>query len=233
MSAALGLYRLQQIDSQMDSARARLESIRQALANDAELQSALARAESTADIQHEAEKTQRTIEAEAQNQRLKIEQAESSLYGGAVHNPKELQDLQRDVASLKKHLAALEDRLLEAMLASEAAASSLNDAQAALAQVESQRGDQARGLASEQSDLLRQLERYASERKAALAPLHDESLNIYESLRRDRRGLAVTTFSDGSCNACGATLTPALQQSARHSAQLFRCPTCGRVLFAN
>ncbi|MBV6395649.1 MAG: hypothetical protein HFACDABA_01227 [Anaerolineales bacterium] len=233
MSAALGLYRLQQIDSQIDSARARLESIQQALANDAELQEALSRAESAARVQNEAEKKQRTIEAETQGQRVKIEQAESSLYGGAVHNPKELQDLQRDVASLKKHLSTLEDRLLEAMLASESAASSLNEARAAQTQIEAQRGDQMRGLASEQSELLRQIDRYTSERKAALAPIPDESLTIYESLRRERRGLAVATFSDGSCNACGATLTPAQQQSARHSSQPIHCPTCGRVLFAN
>ena len=233
MSAALGLFRLQQIDSQMDSARARLESVRQALANDAELQEALSRVESAERVKEEAEKRQRTAEAEAQSQRIKIEQNESSLYGGAVHNPKELQDLQRDVASLKKHLGTLEDQVLEAMLASEAAVSSLNDAKAALAQVESRRGDQTRNLTSEQVSLLHQLERFESERKAALAPLPGASLEIYEALRRDRRGVAVTSLSDGSCDACGTTLTPAQQQSARHSIQLSRCPTCGRILFAD
>lgn len=233
MSAALGLYRLQQIDSQMDSVRARLESIRQALANDAELQEALKKVEAALSVQSEAEKRQRSVEAEAQSQRIKIEQAEASLYGGAVHHPKELQDLQRDVASLKKHLAALEDQTLEAMLASEAAASSLNDAKAALAQVESHRGDQSRSLTSERVELLRRLERLESERSAALAPLDAAALNLYDSLRRDRRGVAVTTFSDSSCNACGAALTPAQQQSARRSGQLFRCPTCGRILFAD
>jgi hypothetical protein len=37
MSAALGLYRLQQVDSQMDQARARLKAIQQILENDEEL----------------------------------------------------------------------------------------------------------------------------------------------------------------------------------------------------
>lgn len=233
MSAALGLYRLQQIDSQMDSVRSRLESIRQALANDAELQEALSRVASAMNVQNEAEKKQRTVEIETQSQRIKIENAESSLYGGAVRNPKELQDLQRDVASLKKHLGTLEDQLLEAMLASEAAVSSVNEAKAALAQIESRRGDQTRSLTSEQGDLLHRLERYESERKAALNPLDAASLDLYDSLRRDRRGVAVTTLGDGSCNACGTTLTPAQQQNARHSNQLFRCPTCGRILFAD
>ena len=233
MSVALGLFRLQQIDSQMDQARTRLDAIHKTLENDAELREALSRVASASNVQSEAEKRQRAVEAEAQSQRIKIEQAESSLYGGAVRNPKELQDLQRDVASLKKHLGALDDKLLESMLASESAASSLTETRGALAQVESRRGDQTRSLTSEQADLLRRLERFESERKAALSPLDGASLDLYDTLRRDRRGVAVTTFSDGSCNSCGSALTPAQQQSARHSGQLSRCPTCGRILFAD
>jgi hypothetical protein len=34
-------------------------------------------------------------ELEVEKQRIKIQQTEASLYGGLVHNPKELQDLQR------------------------------------------------------------------------------------------------------------------------------------------
>ena len=108
MSAALGLYRLQQIDSQIDLARARLESIRQSIENDIELRMANERVGAAEKNRHEAERAQKQAEAEAQAQRIKIEQAEASLYGGAVRNPKELQDLQHDVASLKKHLATLE-----------------------------------------------------------------------------------------------------------------------------
>ena len=41
MSAALGLYRLQQVDSQMDAIQARLKAIRETLENDLELRAAL------------------------------------------------------------------------------------------------------------------------------------------------------------------------------------------------
>ncbi len=232
MSAALGLYRLQQIDSQMDQARARLETIRQALENDVELRAASERVASTEAAAREAERALRTAEANNQSQHIKIEQAESSLYGGAVRNPKELQDLQNDVASLKKYLATLEDRLLEAMLASDSAASALDAARAALKQVESNRGDQSLKLTSERMELAHALERFEAERKAASSPLDAQALDQYESLRRERRGLAVATLSDGSCAACGSTLTPAHQQSVRSSGQIVHCPTCGRILFS-
>lgn len=57
---------------------------------------------SQADL-HNTRHDLKTAEAEAEAQKIKIEQTEASLYGGSVHNPKELQDLQREVASLKKH----------------------------------------------------------------------------------------------------------------------------------
>lgn len=233
MSAALGLFRLQQIDTQLDQTRARLEAIRAALENDLELRAAAQRLAAAEEARREAERAQRQAEAEVQAVRVKIEQAESSLYSGTIRNPKELQDLQLDAASLKKRLAALEDRLLEAMLANEAAASALNEARDAQTRAESRLGDEARRLTAERDSLTRALERLDAERKAASSPLEAGLLEQYETLRRERRGLAVVAIADGACAACGTTLTPAQQQTARSSAQIARCPTCGRILFAD
>jgi uncharacterized protein len=233
MSVALGLYRLQQIDSQMDKARTRLEAIQQALGNDVELRGATEYADTAVTAHKEAERNQRQAEIEVQSQRIKIEQAESSLYGGNVRNPKELQDLQQDVASLKKYLLTLEDRLLETMLATDTAVLQMTEAQAALSKVESSRGDQTRELSNERETLSHNLERLAAERKAVIAPFDGKLLENYETLRQERRGIAVTTVSDGTCAACGTTLTPGQQQTARSSRELSRCPTCGRILFAD
>lgn len=233
MSAALGLFRLQQIDTQLDQARARLDAIRAALENDHELRAAAERLAAAEKAHREAARAQRQAEADVQAQRVKIEQAEASLYSGTIRNPKELQALQLDVASLKKHLGALEDRLLEAMLANEAAASTLNEARDAQARAESRFGEEARRLAAERDSLMRALERLDAERKAATSPLETGLLEQYETLRRERRGLAVVAVADGACAACGTTLTPAQQQTARSSAHIARCPTCGRILFAD
>jgi predicted nucleic acid-binding Zn-ribbon protein len=198
-----------------------------------ELRNATDRAAAAEAAQQEAERNQRQAEMEVQSQRIKIEQAESSLYGGNLRIPKELEDLQHDVASLKKHLLTLEDRLLETMLATETAASQMTEARNALTKVESSRGDQTRDLSKERETLSHNLERLGSERKAVLAPIDTKLLENYETLRRERRGIAVTTVSDGACAACGTTLPPGQQQTARSSRELFRCPTCGRILFAD
>lgn len=233
MSASLGLYRLQQVDRQMDRARAELESIRKTLENDAELQAAFARLKQAQDENHRAHHEMKNAEAEVEAQKIKMEQVESSLYGGSVKNPKELQDLQKDAASLKKHLAALEERQLEAMVKAEEAETALQDAASALENIQSRLGEEHKKLIETQSSLKKQMESLADEREAALAPIESETLRIYEGLRIQKHGVAVTEVEDGACASCGTTINAALQQNARSQKQLAVCPSCGRILFAN
>lgn len=232
MSAALGLYRLQQVDSQIDHARTRLGEILKTLENDSEMKAALNRVEkSSADHQrflHELH----NAEADVQAQKIKIEQNESSLYSGNVKNPKELQDLQQEVASLKKYLVTLEERQLEAMINAEAGDSELESARAALEVVQARLKNEHSKLIDEQSELSNQLESLVDEREAALAPIDNSMLQTYEALRKQKKGVAVSAINDGICSTCGTTVTAASQQAAR-SNKLVNCSTCGRILFAN
>ena len=232
MSAALGLYRLQQVDSQLDHAHARLTSIQQTLENDEELRRSTERCLVAENRFKEAESLLTHSEQEVEKQRIKIQQTEASLYGGLVHNPKELQDLQKEVASLKRHLETLEERELEAMEAAENTEKELGIAQAELERVKASKGEQFRDLTEESTVLNRDLERYSSERLAVVQDLTPPAIKSYDQLRKLRRGIAVTTLSDGACAACGTTLTASQQQSAHSTSQLFYCPSCGRILYA-
>ncbi|MHB8777227.1 MAG: zinc ribbon domain-containing protein [Anaerolineales bacterium] len=233
MSASLGLYRLQQVDRQIDHARAQLDEIRQTLENDAELREALSLVETSQTQDHRVQNEMRNAEAEVESQKNKIEQVEASLYGGSVKNPKELQDLQKDVASLKKHLATLEERQLDAMLKAETAESELRIAKKALEEIQARLGSEHGKLVEKQATLTKQLERLAEEREAALAPIESNLLEIYEGLRQQKRGVAVAEINDNACASCGTTLNASIQQNARSQNQLVNCSSCGRILFAN
>jgi uncharacterized protein len=233
MSAALGLYRLQQVDSQIDQIQARLKTIQQTLENDAALRAANEGFASAETRYRDAERVLKLSEAEVEKQRLKIEQTEASLYGGKVHNPKELQDLQKDVASLKRHLETLEERQLEAMIAAETAENELQAAKTDLDRVQSNVKEQNKDLAHEGEMLRKNLEPLNAERQAVVTDIASQALSVYDQLRKQKRGLAITTISENSCEACGTSLTPSLQQNARSASQLFHCPTCGRILYAN
>jgi hypothetical protein len=232
MSASFGLFRLQQIDSQIAQIETRLAKIRKTLEDNAELQAALEQVKSAEEEQRASERAQRKSEDEAQSQHIKIQQAESSLYGGVVRNPKELQDLQADVASLKKHLAALEEHELEDMLRTEAAQSAVKEAQSKLSQIQARLGGEHRQLFEEKESLVNELDRLQSERQAAVSAIAADVLKAYDELRQQRRGVAVAEVSDNACGACGITLTAAIQQMARHAADMVHCPACGRILYA-
>jgi predicted nucleic acid-binding Zn-ribbon protein len=233
MSAALGLYRLQQVDSQIDQIQARLQSIQQTLENDEALRAANEHLNAAIDKHRDAGRLLKLSEAEVEKQRIKIEQTEASLYGGKVHNPKELQDLQKDVASLKRHLETLEERELEAMITAETAENELQTAKTELERVQSYLKEQNKDLTDESDTLRKKLERLSSERQAVVTDIAGQSLSVYDQLRKQKRGLAITTIAENSCEACGTTLTPSQQQTARSASQLFHCPTCGRILYAN
>ena len=233
MSAALGLYRLQLLDSRMDEIRARLDEIRRTLENDNELRQAKKQVAATETAHKSTLQTMKQAEAEVDKQKVKIEQSEANLYSGAVKNPKELQDLQNESASLKRHLGTLEERQLEAMVEEEAAELANQAALNELEKVQARLASQNITLTTEQADLNKELERLESERQAALSSLDTNLLTIYDELRQQKHGLAIAAVSQGSCVACGTTLTPSQNQSARSTTQIYNCPTCGRILFAN
>lgn len=233
MSASLGLYRLQQVDRQIDRSRAQLDTIRTTLENDVEVRQSLNRVETAQTDHFHSHHELKNATAEADAQKIKIEQAESSLYGGRVQNPKELQDLQKDIASLKKYLITLEERELEAMIKAENSENDLQNVKTALELTQARLGNEHKNLIADQSRIMIELEQFAEERDAALGPIDSNLLHIYEDLRQQKRGVAVAEISDSACTSCGTILNAALQQSARSPKQLSNCPSCGRILFAN
>lgn len=233
MSASLGLYRLQQVDSQIDRARTKLDTIQKTLENDTELNEAVNRLTEAQTKHHRAHHELKSASAEAESQKAKIEHTESSLYGGGVQNPKELQDLQKDAVSLKKHLITLEERELEAMVKSETADEDLQKATTEFELIQARLGNEHKNLISDQAKLMKELEKLAEEREAALGPIDGNLLRSYDELRQQKRGVAVTQAVDNACTSCGTILSASLQQTARSQKQLAYCSSCGRIIYAN
>jgi len=231
MSIILNLYRLQQVDTQIDHFKLRSRTIKEILENDAELKSAQQNFDRAETDKLTAERNLRQAEGEVTDQKIKIEQAESNLYSGRIQNPKELQDLQNDVASLKRYLTTLENRQLEAMIAIDEAQDAYTSAQSHLGTVQARVKAQNKTLTNEQDDLQHQLQRLDTERQAVFSTIDKENASIYEQLRQNRHGVAVTTVDDGACNSCGAPLPPGLIQQAKST--LTRCTGCSRILFIN
>lgn len=232
MSRVSSLHRLQGIDLSMDRGRARLAEIEKLLGESDAVRAARASHEQAQAKYLEAQTAVKDAEHSAAAQRAKLDNAERSLYGGAVHDPKELQGLQADVESLKRHLSSLEDRLLEAMVALDDVETQARHAAEGLAQAEGALVTQQASLVGERTQLVTRLATLETEREAALGGVAEKDLALYARLRDSMGGLALATLQDGSCNACGVGISAAERQTVRNSAELFRCPQCGRILYA-
>jgi predicted nucleic acid-binding Zn-ribbon protein len=226
------LHALQVIDLALDRDRARLDEIGRLLDDDHVLAAVrLAREEAERQSRQSSE-TVRAAEDAVASLQSKLREIEGRLYSGALHNPKELQDLQRDAESVQRHIASLDERLLEAMLKQEEADKALAQAQDLVHQREAESQGARQVLLVEQSRLQTNLERRSPEREAVQAGLPPEDLALYARLRQSLGGVAVTAVEDGACRACGLVLSASGRQEVRSSPAPLRCRQCGRVLYA-
>lgn len=232
MNQAGYLYRLQIVDSQLDQIHTRLNQIERAIQEDQRLTQAKQSLEEAAHAKEISRQALRSIEYTVAEQQIKIEQTESTLYSGRVKNPKELQDLQLELTSLKKLLKTLEDRQLDAMIQFEEAESLLATARASFERTQAQVIEEKAGLMGEKDQLLAREKNLEAERQAILPSITPENYQIYLQVRQQKNGIAVSKVEEEACSACGAPIRPSEAQNARLQSRLFYCASCGRILYA-
>ncbi|GAB4580785.1 MAG: zinc ribbon domain-containing protein [Anaerolineales bacterium] len=231
MNQAFQLFRLQQVDTQLDQAHARLREIDSILKNDATVRAAEeALAKATQELEG-AKKELRKAEENTKNQRQKIKHTDEQLYGGKVRNPKELQDLQKESEALGRYLLVLEERQLEAMLVVEDATQSFEAAQKNLNMVRARQIETQSALHGERRQITQQAKQWLAERQATASSIPQTDLSHYDQLRKRRTGIAVAKVTDKSCSACGTELSTSYYQAALVSKELHHCETCGRILY--
>lgn len=232
MSSAFKLFRLQQVDSQLDQVKSRLAEIDRLLADDEVVKQAQVRLQEAKGSRETAQKDLSRADEEVKTIQTKLKENQDNLYGGKVRNPKELQDLQMEAESINRHLRALEDAELEKMMALEERQAAVQVASDALEAAHAQRAAENRTLGSERNKLSAEAERLEEERATDLGSIDKEDLKIYESLRTSKGGIGVTKVQNKTCGACGVELSASLAQAARSPNELARCDNCKRILYA-
>jgi len=232
MSRSFKLFRLQQVDSQLDQALARLKEIESIMGEDEILRQANDLLASAEDLVTLSSKDLRSAEEEVKAQQIKVEQNQSTLYSGAVKNPKELQDLQSESAALNRHLESLENVQLEKMLVLEDAQSAQNEAGTTVGKIEAERAVEHGELGIERQQLREEAERLSGERDAAGKGIDAKDSAVYEALRASKAGLAVAKVKEKTCSACGTLLSESLAQASRSPEELSNCSTCKRILYS-
>jgi len=229
VSASQPLYELQQAETRLDAERADLHRIEQRLASSPEIDRSRASLGRVATQLAESRAALRRVEAKAEDAAAKVKKFTDTLYGGAIHDSREMASMESEISHARTLQSQLEDEEIELMEKIEALESEHTSEAAKLASLESQRAESLEPLAREQAAKVEVVTDLQRERDEAAARLTPAQLATYQRLR-DRTGHAVSRVDDGICEWCRVQLPPKDIQHARGEA-LVTCTNCGRILF--
>ena len=160
------------------------------------------------------------------------EQAEQTrMYDGSIVNAKELDALQHEIASIRKRRSDREDELLALMELREQL-----EADAAVAEREMTTRDgpgpkRSAGAAGEElARVDADLAARGAEREAIAPEIEPDVLELYEDLRRLKKGIGAAALVDGVCQACHEQLSAVELDRVKRGEGLRRCEHCRRIL---
>lgn len=233
MTSIAELYALQEIDLAIEAARVSLADIESRLGESEELTAAR---ETLAQRQEEARAAEKRFkEQEYLTEEItrKIEPVEKKLYQGSVRNPKELEDLQQDIDSLKRRRSQLDDEALAAMEALEEAQQALRRARAELEELERRHGAEQEELRARKRALEREIEESQARRGEQVSEVDEVLLRLYDRIAATRQGRAVAKVEGGACQGCRISLPTNLIQRARTGNDTVQCSSCERILYVS
>jgi len=175
---------------------------------------------------------QARFEREIEQVRSRRERDEGRMASGAITVAKQLQDLEHEVATLRRRQSELEDGELEVMERAETA-------QASLDQLTAQRAEhlEARAAAETSRDAAiveidAELERTTAERASVAASLPADLLALYERIRESEGGAGAGEISRGRCGGCRLDLMNNEKSAIRAAApdEVLQHEECGRIM---
>jgi uncharacterized protein len=232
MNPAFQLSRLQKIDTELDLISSRQQEIQRIIQDESEVNEVKSRLSEAENQLKAFQKQLQDIEEKNHQFQVKLQESEHALYGGKIRLPRELQDLQNEIASLKKQITIQDEAQFSGMMQLEDMEKNRATIQTELREAKSVFATRVAAAKGEFSSWEKKKGNLLTERHAVMQNLEEDSLLKYDLLRKSKRGLAVALVSEQACAGCGSTLTPADWQAARSPQRLVFCSTCGRILYA-
>jgi predicted nucleic acid-binding Zn-ribbon protein len=173
----------------------------------------------------------RKLEAEIDQVRAREDRDRGLLDSGSISSGKQLEDLQHELATLRRRQTVLEDDLLEVMERREATVADLDRRRAALAGIEQRRLDAARRRDEALAELGATEEHARHERRTLIGDLPAELVALYERIRA-RNGIGAALLRERRCGACRLELDRTAIGRLREAPpdEILRCEECGVVL---
>jgi len=231
MSQRAFLYMLQKVDLQIDAVEDRISVIDEELSSQDEIVESKRQLSNLQLLLENKNKEIKKIEVKVSQIFSKMKISEARLYGGNIKNPKELEDIQIEILSLKKRATSIEEDQLELMIELDEIQTQTNEHNEKLSILINEKDIQNNQLILEKEELNKDLSRLLIEREPVVNQIKTDLIKNYEKLRKTKNRLAVALINEGTCSACGNSMTPAEIQTIKSSVDEFYCKICKRLLY--
>jgi len=229
MSLAEQLYKLQQVDLELQRGQLELDEVENRLSDNQALVAAESKLASQEEQLEGVRKKQKSSEWELEDLQEKVRRIDSKLYGGKTKDPKELVNLEKEVKGLKSQIRPKEDVLLGLMSQVEEIEAEVKITAEDIEQLKREWNQRQETLGRRKSEIETVLAKLRGERNRLEQQIDSEALNTYERIKLTRRQ-AVVKVEGGKCQGCHITVPTSQWQKAK-AGDLIQCTSCSRIMY--
>lgn len=226
------LYALHRIDAAMLDLRQKAAALdvgqqeaAQIKAIEAESAAVLKAARTLAGEQKDSELEQKGIEE-------KIAKFDKELYSGKVVSPREVENINKEIAMLRQQLGKIDERLLQLWEELPPAQAAAKEAEAKIAALQAEIKAKQGAALADRNRLQEAYTAKARERQAAVKHVPEQLLKLYEAIREKAGGTGLAVITEAfRCGGCGMHVPEKTAQAVKAD-KVERCESCRRILFS-
>ena len=169
------------------------------------------------------------VDVETVTDRIKKDEARLSS-GNAT--PKELEQLQHEVETLKKRQESLEEIELEIMIRNDAVIARSNTLSTDLTSLQTLKDEISGRLQSAKDEINKVIAEKNTARNAVAGKIEKALLDLYEKIRGSGGGVGAAALVGNKCNGCNLAINAVEMERIKSLAkdELLRCEECRRIL---
>ena len=224
------LIRLQQLENSAAEARTQIDELPGRLeALDGRIAACTEMVSSAKECLEKHRAERQTLENELAPVQTRLSRFKDQLM--AVKTNKEYQAMQAEIAGGEAEIHRLEDLVLEQMLEADDLAEEVRKGEQQLSDERAATDAERETLEQGRQALEEQLRRLGDERLRLAGHVSPQAMSLFETVARQRRGLAVVEARGGFCSSCQVRLRPQLFNDILLNDRLIQCESCRRILY--
>lgn len=163
----------------------------------------------------------------------KLKKIDKDLYGGKVVNPREVENLQKEIGILKNQRGDLDLRILELWDLAPPARKAAEEVQALIDAKKKELAEYQKKVVQAKAQLEAQYKEQTAKRPALAAEVPKPLLARYDAIRQKMHGVGMAeVIKGGNCSRCGTHLPLKIVEDALDG-RVVTCESCHRIIYAS